>query len=148
MGMVWPYGGVQMLIKCRWYNLCFRLKSAWFFKIICPQWGLLLPTLPPPTPQSAWFWINLSTPIPNHHHTYTHTCARAHTARMEEHVTKSAMFYIDSKWKWQRSPRYNSYNYYITLANLCGEDPLQISLILGKWDYRGMCNFFGCCLKT
>ena len=44
--------------------------------------------------------------------------------------------------------RYNSYNYYITLANLWGEDPLQISLILGKWDYRGMCNFSGCCLKT
>ena len=24
----------------------------------------------PPPPRSAWFWINLSTPIPNHH---THT---------------------------------------------------------------------------
>ena len=47
------------------------------------------------SPHLLDFEMNLSTPIPNHIHTRTR--ARARTARMEEHVTKYAMFSIDSK---------------------------------------------------
>ena len=102
---------------------------------------------PPPTHTHLLdFEINLSTPIPNHTHARTHARTHAHThthtASMEEHVTNFFLFIANENDKGLLdTTRYNSYNYHITLANLCGEDPLQISLLLGKWDYRGMCNF-------
>ena len=54
-------------------------------------------------------------PQPPHKHTHTRTHARVRT-RMEEHIFKAAMFSIDSKWKWQRSPRYNSTPHIIIIS--------------------------------
>ena len=84
--------------------------------------------------------------------THERTRARIHTQRVWKNTLQNLQCFLlianeNDKGLFDTT-RYNSYNYYITLANLCGEDPLQISFILGQWDYRGMCNFSGCCLKT
>ena len=110
---------------------------------------------PPPPPPTITICLILNKfvhPHPQSPHTHARTHARARAQRVWKNTLQNLQCFLlianENDKGLLDTTRYNLYNYYITLANLCGEDPLHISLILGKWDYRGMCNVSGCCLET
>ena len=73
-----------------------------------------------PTP-SAWFWNEFVHPHPQSH---THT----HAQRVWKNTLQNLQCFLLIANKNDKglldTTRYNSYNYHITLANICDEDPL------------------------